>query len=155
MTRKSCHKGVKLTCGDLYDRISKSVKSKYHEEAVDVYQYENGAIGVFLKSGKFRFVQGSNPDTLAKLRSKRTSRKSSKRQSKTHSKSHSKTHSKKKQTGGKKKDEDMYEMEEMTMESSETPSMDMEPMQGGSKKQLSLKGAVQLLRKYYSQKYRK
>jgi len=152
MTRKSCHKGVKLTCGDLYDRISKSVKSKYHEEAVDVYQYENGAIGVFLKSGKFRFVQGSNPDTLAKLRSKRTSRKSSKRQSKTHSK---KTHSKKKQTGGKKKDEGMYEMEEMTMESSESPSMDMEPMQGGSKKQLSLKGAVQLLRKYYSQKYRK
>jgi hypothetical protein len=152
MTRKSCHKGVKLTCGDLYDRISKSVKSKYHEEAVDVYQYENGAIGVFLKSGKFRFVQGSNPDTLAKLRSKRTSRKSSKRQSKTHSK---KTHSKKKQTGGKKKDEGMYKMEEMTMESSESPSMDMEPMQGGSKKQLSLKGAVQLLRKYYSQKYRK
>jgi hypothetical protein len=151
MTRKSCHKGVKLTCGDLYDRIAKSVKSKYHEEAVDVYQYENGAIGVFLKSGKFRFVQGSNPDTLAKLRSKRTSRKSSKRQSKTHSK---KTHSKKKQTGGKK-DEDMYEMEEMTMESSESPSMDMESMQGGSKKRLSLKGAVQLLRKYYSQKYRK
>lgn len=155
MTRKSCHKGVKLTCGEVYDRVAKTVKSKYHEEAVDVYQYENGAIGVFLKSGKFRFVQGSNPDTLAKLRSKRTSRKSSKRHSK-------KTHSKKRQSGGqsscqaggKKKDEDMYEMEEMTMESGPM-MMESETMQGGSKKQLSLKGAVQLLRKYYSQKYRK
>jgi hypothetical protein len=154
MTRKSCHKGVKLTCGEVYERIAKSVKSKYHEDAVDVYQYENGAIGVFLKSGKFRFVQGSNPDTLAKLRSKRTSRKSSKTQSK-------KMHSKKRQTGGqsscqaggKKKDEEMHEMEEMTMETQ--PMMDMESMQGGSKKRLSLKGAVQLLRKYYSQKYRK
>ena len=93
MPRKSCHKAVKLTCGDEYDSIIKSAKSKYHEEVNEVFRYENGAIGVFLKSGKFRFVQGSNPETLAKLRSKRKS--SSKKSS-----SKTKKRSSKKQRGG-------------------------------------------------------
>jgi hypothetical protein len=58
---------TKLTSGELYDKILSTAQSKYGEDVSEVYQYENGAVGVFLKSGKFRFVQGSDPKTLSKL----------------------------------------------------------------------------------------
>jgi hypothetical protein len=190
MPRKSCHKAVKLTCGDEYDTIVKTAKSKYHEDISEVFRYENGAIGVFLKSGKFRFVQGSNPETLAKLRSKRKSsskkggshkRKSSKKQrggeNDETAVTGGKRRSSKKQrggendempvTGGKRRSSKKQRGGEQTLDNlmtkldnltttNEVSTTDM-PMQdgGAKKKQLNLKNAVQLLRKYYSEKFRK
>jgi hypothetical protein len=169
MPRKSCHKAVKLTCGDEYDAVVKTAKSKYHEDVNEVFRYENGAIGVFLKSGKFRFVQGSNPETLAKLRSKRKSsskkggsqkRKSSKKQRGGENDeipvTGGKRRSSKKQRGGEQTlDNLMTKLDNLTT-TNEVSTTDMPTQDGGAKKkQLNLKNAVQLLRKYYSEKFRK
>jgi hypothetical protein len=150
MPRKSSHKGCRLDCGAVYDNAVKVAKQKYNEDVADVYEYDNGAVGVFLKSGKFRFIQGSTPETLAKLRSKRSSskRSSSKRSS---SKKASLKHSSKKQKGGEI-DNMLKRLDDISTEKKE----DEETISGGSKKKkLSLKSAVQLLRKYYSEKFRK
>lgn len=157
MPRKSCQKAVKLTCGNEYDSIVKSAKSKYHEDVTDVYRYENGAIGVFLKSGKFRFVQGSNPETLAKLRSKRksSSKKSSSKKS-TSKKSSMKHKSHKKQHGGEGALDDlMTKLDNLSTKQPETTTVPTKQEGGSKKKKLDLKNAVQLLRKYYSEKFRK
>jgi hypothetical protein len=151
MPRKSCQKAVKLTCGAEYDSIVKSAKSKYHEDVTEVFRYENGAVGVFLKSGKFRFVQGASAETLSKLRSKRKS--SSKKSSS--KKSSSKKHSSKKQHGGESTiDNLMHKLDNLSSTQPETTTT--QKQEGGSKKKkLDLKNAVQLLRKYYSEKFRK
>jgi len=177
MPRKSCQKAVKLTCGDEYDSIVKSAKSKYHEDVSEVYRYENGAVGVFLKSGKFRFVQGASPETLSKLRSKRKS--SSKKGGSKKRKSQKKQHggendldtitggrrkSQKKQQGGEGVLDDLMtkldNLSSNTLNASSDASNTNETQMGGSKnksykKKLDLKNAVQLLRKYYSEKFRK
>jgi hypothetical protein len=165
MPRKSSHKGCRLDCGAVYDNAVKVAKQKYNEDVADVYEYDNGAVGVFLKSGKFRFIQGSTPETLAKLRSKRSSskrssskrssskRSSSKRSSskRSSSKKASLKHSSKKQKGGEI-DNMLKRLDDISTEKKE----DEETISGGSKKKkLSLKSAVQLLRKYYSEKFRK
>jgi hypothetical protein len=164
MPRKSCQKAVKLTCGDEFDSIVKSAKSKYHEDVSEVYRYENGAVGVFLKSGKFRFVQGASAETLSKLRSKRKS--SSKKggsQKRSSKKDDMKRKSQKKQQGGEGVLDDlMTKLDNLTTpKDTTTTTQDSSSTQsGGSKKQsqkkkLDLKNAVQLLRKYYSEKFRK
>jgi len=158
MPRKSTNKGCRLDCGDVYDNAVKVAKSKYKEDVADVFEYDNGAVGVFLKSGKFRFVKGSTPEALTKLRSKR-SKKSSKKSSKKHSK-------KQKGSGiidfitGNSSDSNGDSTSEESSSSSNTDtssSTTQSPsMSGGSKKKkLSLNSAVQLLRKYYSNKFKK
>jgi hypothetical protein len=155
MPRKSSHKGCRLDCGTVYDNAVKVAKQKYNEDVADVYEYDNGAVGVFLKSGKFRFIQGSTPETLAKLRSKRSSskRSSSKKASskKASSKKTSSKRSSKKQKGGEI-DNMLKRLDDISSEKKDNE----ETMSGGNKKKkLSLKSAVQLLRKYYSEKFSK
>jgi hypothetical protein len=157
MPRKSCQKAVKLTCGAEYDSVVKSAKSKYHEDVSEVYRYENGAIGVFLKSGKFRFVQGASAETLSKLRSKRKSSSKKRSSKKSSSKKHSsKKSSSKKQRGGENTiDNLMDKLDNLSSTQTETNNTTQTQDGGSKKKKLDLKNAVQLLRKYYSEKFRK
>lgn len=74
-----------MTCGPEYEKYAEMCKSKYGQEVSEMYLYENGAIGAFLKNGQFRFIRGSTPETLSVLREKRASM--SMRKSKSKSKS--------------------------------------------------------------------
>jgi hypothetical protein len=80
-----CAKGTKMTCGPEYEKYAAICKSKYGQEVSEMYLYENGAIGAFLKNGQFRFIRGSNPETLSVLREKRASMSKSKSKSKSKS----------------------------------------------------------------------
>jgi hypothetical protein len=77
-----CAKGTKMTCGPEYEEFAKLCKKKYNQEVDEMYLYENGAVGVFLKNGQFRFVRGSTPEILAGLREKRSSKSMKKSSSK-------------------------------------------------------------------------
>ncbi len=155
---KSSPKKKGILLSDKPEEIeAKALANKKAEElgtkCKEIRKYASGVIGVTFENGKFLFIRGATKEYLAKLREKRSSK--------------SKSPSRKSQSGGKRDEMSKFYKKQNKQEGGDDMSdeTDMELKKMGrrrrsqragnqqQKKKISLKGAVRLLRQYYSEKY--